>query len=170
MSANELKTILVGVDGSENSAHGLEWAIALARRLDAEVVAAYVYPPPNPYEYADGYSAIVPVELDPGWRAEIRRLFEGEWTAALRGSGVKHRTLIGEGRPATVLARVAEDVDAGLVVVGRRGRGGFAELVLGSVSHELTLHCKRPVVVLPAPREAQVAAAAEAHAVAASGA
>ena len=164
MSAADVKTILVGVDGSENSAHALEWTIALGRKLQAEVVAAYVYPPPSPYEYADG--GFVPVELDPAWRAEIRGLFEGEWTAALRASGLKQRTLIGEGRPASVLAQLAEDVDAGLVVVGKRGRGGFAELLLGSVSHELTLHCKRPVVVLPQP--AKVVAKREQEAVAAS--
>ncbi len=42
----------------------------------------------------------------------------------------------------------ANEFDADVVLVGRRGRGGVAELLLGSVSHELVLHCKRPVLVI----------------------
>ena len=57
-----------------------------------------------------------------------------------------------DGRPASVIAQVADSVDANVIAVGRRGRGGVAELVLGSVSHELVLHAKRPVLLIPAVR------------------
>jgi nucleotide-binding universal stress UspA family protein len=53
-----------------------------------------------------------------------------------------------DGRPASVIAQVAESVSADVIVIGRRGRGGVAEIVLGSVSHELVLHSKRPVLVV----------------------
>ena len=53
-----------------------------------------------------------------------------------------------DGRPATVISEAADEFDADLIMVGRRGRGGVAELVLGSVSHELVLHSKRPVLVI----------------------
>jgi Universal stress protein family len=53
-----------------------------------------------------------------------------------------------DGRPASVTAYTAESADADLVVVGRRGLGGVAEVLLGSVSHELSLHCKRPVLLI----------------------
>jgi hypothetical protein len=42
-------------------------------------------------------------------------------------------------------------VGADVIVVGRRGRGGVAELLLGSVSHELVFHSKRPVLVISSP-------------------
>jgi nucleotide-binding universal stress UspA family protein len=47
-----------------------------------------------------------------------------------------------------VIAQVADSVNADVIVIGRRGRGGVAELVLGSVSHELVLHSKRPILVI----------------------
>jgi nucleotide-binding universal stress UspA family protein len=53
-----------------------------------------------------------------------------------------------DGRPASVIADAADSVDADLVVVGRRGLGGVAELLLGSVSHELAHHCKCPVLLV----------------------
>lgn len=56
--------------------------------------------------------------------------------------------MVEDGRAASVLIKVADALDADVVVVGRRGRGGVAELLLGSVSHELVLHCKRPVLVI----------------------
>ena len=63
-----------------------------------------------------------------------------------------HRTttLVEEGLPAEVLMRVAdEEVDA-WIVVGRRGRGGFIGMALGSVPHALSLHAQAPVVIVPA--------------------
>ena len=54
-----------------------------------------------------------------------------------------------EGMVADTLMKVAADVGADLVVVGRRGHGGFSELVLGSVSHTLNHPCDVPVVIVP---------------------
>jgi nucleotide-binding universal stress UspA family protein len=59
-----------------------------------------------------------------------------------------YRPVVEEGRPATVIAQVAEREGAGLVVVGRWGRGMVARLMLGSVSHELTTNCTVPVTVV----------------------
>jgi nucleotide-binding universal stress UspA family protein len=45
--------------------------------------------------------------------------------------------------------QAARSEGAELVVTGRHGRGGFAELVLGSTSHELSHHLDRPLVIVP---------------------
>ena len=51
--------------------------------------------------------------------------------------------------PTVAIMRAAETEHAEFVVAGRRGRGGFAELVLGSTSHQLSHHLDRPLVIVP---------------------
>jgi nucleotide-binding universal stress UspA family protein len=80
---------------------------------------------------------------------EVRGLLENEWTQALRSSGVSYRCLLVDGNPVLALMHVAEEQDAGLIVVGTRGAGGFPGLQLGSTSHQLLQHARVPVVAVP---------------------
>lgn len=147
-----IRRIVVGVDGSKHAEAALEWAIRMAKGMGSEVVAVLGIAPPVYFD--TGYmSTVPPVQFDPEWRAEMKKEFEESWAAPLREAGIKFRTIMEDGRPASVIAKVAEDEDADVIVLGRRGRGGVAELVLGSVSHELVLHSKRPVLLISgAPR------------------
>jgi nucleotide-binding universal stress UspA family protein len=143
--------MVLGLDGSDGSAHACHWCAALARSLDAEVVAVHAMEVP-PYPLVT-YEGLQPVPLDAEiilqWQEDRRRLVESEWCAPLRHAGVRHRALVVEGNPATVIMETAEAQRAGLIVVGRRGMGGFDELLLGSVSQQLTQHARRPVSVVP---------------------
>ncbi len=142
-----LRRLVVGVDGSPQASYALAWAIRMARGMGSEVIAVYAI---NPPAYLDvGYAQMSPpVQYDAQWRAEIQKEFEGDWTKDLRESGVHFQTVIRDGRAASVISQVAEEANADVVLVGRRGRGGMAELLLGSVSHELVLHSRRPVLVI----------------------
>ena len=147
-----IKRIVVGVDGSQPSAAALKWAIAMAKGMGSEVIAVFAISPPLYFDtgmFAPG----VPVPYDDTWRAEMKEAFEKEWSRPLGESGVSHRTVFEDGRAASVIASVADRLNADVVLVGRRGRGGMAELLLGSVSHELVLHSKRPVLVISGPSE-----------------
>ena len=59
------------------------------------------------------------------------------------------------GRPAKsaaafrTISEVAREIDACLIVCGQRGRGAFASAVLGSVSHQLSAHAERPLLIAP---------------------
>lgn len=122
----------------------------MAKGMNSEVVAVFAISPPVYFD--TGFAPPTqPIEYDEGWRSEIKKEFEEVWCKPLRDAGVKYRTVIDDGRAATVINRVADEQDADVVVVGRRGHGGVAELLLGSVSHELVLHSKRPVLVISGP-------------------
>lgn len=147
-----LKRIVVGVDGSAHAGEALRWAIRMAKGMGSQVTAVYaVYVPmyfPEPYG--------VPVQYDEEWRKEIKAEFEDKWCRPLKAAGVRYRTVMADGRPASVINDVAEKENADVIVVGRRGRSGVAELLLGSVSHELAVHSRRPVLLVePAERKRQ---------------
>jgi nucleotide-binding universal stress UspA family protein len=139
--------IVVGVDGSEHADAALVWAIRMAKGMGSEVVAVFAVTPPF-YLDTGFMTTVAPPQFDPEWRAEMKKEFEGTWCKPLRDAGVQYRAVMEDGRPASVIAKVADAIDADVIVVGRRGRGGVAELVLGSVSHELVLHSRRPILLI----------------------
>lgn len=133
--------LVVGVDGSPHAAAALEWAAALAGELGTEVVAVY----------ALGLLAHLPTGDEPAQehRAEIDRRLHGPWTEALRRCGVAHRAEVADGNPVIALMAAADRYRARLMVVGRRGTGGFPGLQLGSTSHQLAQHAEIPVAIIP---------------------
>ena len=140
--------LVLGLDGSDGSNAALRWCCETAPRLDAEVIAVYTLAP---------LVAYVPVPLVPAappygasMRTDVEAALEG-WCADLRSAGVRCRTVVVDGLPTEALMRVSDQEDDSWIVVGRRGRGGFMGMVLGSVPHALSLHAQVPVVIIPAP-------------------
>jgi hypothetical protein len=119
----------------------------MAKGMGSEVIAVFAIAPPVYFDTGFMSPAVQP-QFDPEWRTEMEKEFEGMWCKPLRDAGVQYRTVMEDGRPVSVIAKVADEIDADVIVVGRRGRGGVAELVLGSVSHELVLHSKRPILLI----------------------
>ena len=140
-----VKRIVAGVDGSDAGRHALEWTARLAKTLQSEVVAVYAID--VPVAMPDPYA--IPFYLDDKWRARIAADFQNKWCKPLKTAEVKYRAIIEDGRPASVILNVADREKAELIVVGRRGHGEVAELLLGSVSHEVVLHSRRPVLLIP---------------------
>ena len=143
-----LQRVVVGVDGSDNSRRAIEWAILLAGRFGAEIVAVH----------AVGLLAHLgegPPVPSQAHVQELRDSFERLWCSELAGSGVAHRKRCVDGPPARVLLDVADEEGADLIVVGSRGAGGFAGLRLGSTSHQVAEHATCPVAIIPSREEAQ---------------
>jgi nucleotide-binding universal stress UspA family protein len=140
-----IETIIVGVDGSDSSRVALQWAYDEAAHHAASltVLASWHAPslPVSPPAAAleEGYETLP--------RRNAMALLD-ELVTALddRSPAVDVRTSIEEGSPAEVLIERSKGCD--LVVVGSRGHGGFAGMLLGSVSQHLVAHAHCPVVVV----------------------
>ncbi len=159
--------LVVGVDGSEQARRALAWALEEAAVRDVELRVVLVYAPgdePSPYvrSYAFGSEAAATERLagdEQRWREEratearlqAERLVEAEVDAVPGHAGVTVTThVVADERPARALIQFAERADG--LVVGSRGRGGFAGLLLGSVSQQLVQHTPCPVTIVPSPR------------------
>jgi nucleotide-binding universal stress UspA family protein len=138
--------IVVGVDGSETSRQALAWAVDEAARRDATVEAVHAWHLP----YAEGF-AFTSSAFDPTLYESAARDVLTADIAAVEGAAAVVEPVVVHGAAAPMLLERAAGAD--LLVVGTRGRGGFAGLLLGSVSHQLVQHAPCPVVVVPAAPE-----------------
>ncbi|MEV5187609.1 universal stress protein [Streptomyces werraensis] len=137
--------IVVGVDGSPSSREALRWAARQAALTGGTVLALTSWDCPQ-YHGALGWlppSSGDEEALEARAREDLTRCV-GE-TLGAHGS-VDVRTEVRYGTPASVLLRAARD--ASLLVVGSRGLGGFAGLLLGSVAQHCVQHAACPVVVV----------------------
>jgi nucleotide-binding universal stress UspA family protein len=136
--------IVVGHDGSKCAQEALQWTGRLALRadLDLHVVRAWsMTTAPKPSSWSAGY---VPPLVD--W--EKAALDELTAHVAAAGLDPKVRVTCHVVHKAPVQALMAAAEGANLLVVGARGRGGFAGLLLGSVSDQLVHHAPCPVTVV----------------------
>lgn len=142
----DIKVIVVGVDGSEQSRAALQWAYDEAAHHGASVTAVMTWEPPT-LPMSPPYGALTDADYPTSPRTEALALLD-QLVADLDGqrADVDVRTSVEEGHPAEVLIERSKEAD--LLVVGSRGHGGFAGMLLGSVSHHLVAHASCPVVVL----------------------
>ena len=132
------RRIVVGVDRSEHSLAALRYADRLAQAFGAELVAVNAWASPTSYMGLEEG----PAELRE--RAAVR-LEESVTRAFANYPPDRIATEVEEGDAATVLIQASADAD--LLIVGSRGHGGFAGLLLGSVSAQCVEHARCPVLV-----------------------
>ena len=146
-------TIVVGLDGSANSATALRWAIDNALLAGSDICVVHALEPLMPTT-SPGIPRDVLSEARTALHERATEDLE-EWIRPLHDAGTPYRTRVTDGSAADAILRVADDERARMIVVGRRGQGTFARLLLGSVSHRLAQQSPIPVVVVPAPDEEQ---------------
>ncbi len=136
--------IVVGVDGSEGSAHALKWAAAEAklRGSTLQIVHSWQYPL---------YVTSEPIYMPPpdkdliiqGALSTVQKLVD---EAGIAEDAVSYTIETPQGRPGPEIVRLGEDAE--LIVVGSRGSGSVRELLLGSVSNYCAHHGSCPVVLV----------------------
>ena len=140
-------TIVVGIDDSDGARAALTWAAREATATDRQLRVVYAYD--AHLAWIDGGNPELPT-----WEAHARQVSEdlltrivGDTLGSEKAGGFELHAI--EGHPVEVLRDQARDAD--MVVVGTRGRGGFAGLLLGSVSQALAQHAPCPLVIVPRP-------------------
>jgi nucleotide-binding universal stress UspA family protein len=136
--------IIVGVDGSDNAHEALRWAAAHAGDLPLTAVASWQTPVDGPVMFGGGRFDLK------AFRNQAARIVDEaveKVTADLGLDPGRIERSIVEGDARWTLQK--EQADAGLLVLGRRGRGGLAHLVLGSTTTALIRKPDCPVAVIP---------------------
>ncbi|MEZ5374579.1 MAG: universal stress protein [Microthrixaceae bacterium] len=138
--------VVVGVDGSANSAEALRWAAARALRLGRQlrVVMAWRGDPVGWFPPSD-VASTWPDNDD--FHAQARQMLAEVVEEARLPGSLAVEQVLGEGTPAAVIGEVLDD--ASMLVLGARGRGGFVGLLLGSVTAHLLNHPTCPITVVP---------------------
>jgi nucleotide-binding universal stress UspA family protein len=142
-----MKKILIATDGSASSAEAVEFGVELAAEHEAEVVFVHVAPALDVIPLA-GYGMAgaiprVPHELDAFDRASLE---DAERIAARGGVEASSKLLVGNA--VDEIVAYADSQDADLIVIGSRGHGTLASVLLGSVSRGVLSESKRPVAVI----------------------
>lgn len=141
--------VVVGVDATEHSVPAIAYAFAAASQRQTELLAVHTWWRDETDSFITGD---VPedefAEVEQTQRVVLAQMLVG-WTDKYPDLQVTPTSV--RGQAAIVLQELS--ADAQLLVVGSRGRGGFAALLLGSVSSRLLHHAKCPVVVVPSTQE-----------------
>jgi nucleotide-binding universal stress UspA family protein len=146
------RPVLFCYDGSEGSKAALSVAGELVMHpTDAVVLVVWT---PVAIQLARGGSLVVGIsnegELDEEETVAAQRIAdEGAAGARSHGYNASARVAQSNESVAKTIGEVAREIDARLIVCGQRGRGAVASALLGSVSHQLSAHAERPVLIAP---------------------
>lgn len=122
--------LVVGFDGSEHSVRALQRAASLAGDNGHVIVVSAIAENAAPSDMV------------------VRKGLLEEASATLDKHGVPHSSIEGSGKPAAAIMKAADEHAASLIVVGSRGRGAAASLLLGSCSYSLVHGAPHDVLVV----------------------
>ncbi|MEM9136939.1 MAG: universal stress protein [Cyanobacteria bacterium P01_F01_bin.42] len=157
-------TILVALDHSPISSQVFQEALTLAKALHTEIVLLHVLS--RGAADSPNLPAMPIMDYYPDYNTSAMELFEQAWQAyekkgmtmlnqyetVAKADGVQSQALQIEGAPGLVICEQAQNLDASMIVMGRRGHTGFSELLLGSVSNYVLHHAPCTVHILNALR------------------
>ncbi len=138
-----MKAILTAVDGSKPSGRAVQLAADIALRFGAEVTLINVLEP----LWIPTISGDELAQVDEDRRKEARKLLS-DTERTLAKPGLKIHRVVMEGSVAEAVSQVASSQKFDLVVVGSRGRGATARMLLGSVSDRLAHICEQPILIV----------------------
>jgi nucleotide-binding universal stress UspA family protein len=141
-------SIVVGTDGSETAKEAVRQATELATRVDAKIHLVSAYEPVPEGRLRDERQQ---VPDDMHWmvnpREDVNNVLH-EAGEQIQQTGVEVDTHAREGDPADAILDVAEEQQAGLIVVGNKGMTGAKRFLLGSVPNKVSHHAPCSVMII----------------------
>jgi nucleotide-binding universal stress UspA family protein len=144
------KRILVPTDFTETSERAIDMALSLGERLGSSITLMHAYEIPI-MGFPDG--ALVATADIASRIADASRAALNSAVAKRQGAKVKVDGILCDGVAWEEINRVADEIDADLVVIGTHGRRGLARALLGSVAENVVRTAKRPILTIHGPRE-----------------
>lgn len=149
---NDIYPVTVAVDGSDGAWYALETAADWALELGAPLRIITAFQIPNTAQFSTAYVlSLEGADTMVNWAQDQAKalLAEAEERVLRYAPGLKVNAEAHLGPPSVVLIEISKK--SGLLVTGARGRGGFASLILGSVSRTVMHQAHCPVLVQKAP-------------------
>ena len=144
--------IHLATDGSEEAALAAQTAVDIAGMNGSELHVVFVglsaaYVGMGPPEIAD-----IPAPRQEELTGEARRLLDAQVRRIEADGGAVAQAHLRVGKPDEQIVALAEEIGAGLIVVGSRGLGGIRQLLIGSVSDSVVRHAHCPVLIVRAQK------------------
>ena len=155
--------ILVATDGSEEATLAAEIAAELANRTDSELHIVHARSPTTPhrpgYYVGPGMTVGAAEKERKHLDREAQRLLDAQVEQVRAAGGSTAHTHLRTGKIDREIVAAAEELGAGLIVIGSRGRGRMRRALMGSVSDSVARHAHCPVLVVrKAEREEEASA------------
>ena len=145
--------ILMATDGSKDARLAADVALDLAAEFDSELHVTYVEPMPARHIGLARLASDLPPEVIASVEEEAETKLAEQVGEMGERDGEVTRAHARVGSPATEIVALAEELEAGLVVVGSRGLGGLRRALMGSVSDSVVRHTHCPVMVVRKEKE-----------------
>jgi nucleotide-binding universal stress UspA family protein len=147
--------ILVPLDGSEHSMHALQTAIQIAKKCDGKITLIHVYSVLSSGVVPMTMTMYEPVTLPPELVTKLAEAVRKAGVTILekaekrvKAEGLQSETLLKEGHVVEEILKTAKEENVDLIVIGARGLSTIKEVLLGSVSHGVTLRAPCPVLLM----------------------
>jgi len=150
--------ILLASDGSETGTHAMEVAVEFCEQTGSELHLVYVgedaysatlvYPEAADPEWVEREGPVLTGQLQQQFEQMSRRVLDTQTEKVREAGGTIAQAHLRMGEAATEIVDLAEELGAGLVVLGSRGLGGIRRALMGSVSDSIVRHAHCPVLVV----------------------
>ena len=141
-------TVLLATDGSKDAELATTTALDLANSTGSELRVVLVKEEAYAYVDASGYPFFTDAELEHELEQQARMRLDAEVERTRSAGGAVAQAHLRVGAAAAEIIDLAEDIGAGLIVIGSRGLGGIRRALMGSVSDSVVRHAHCPVLVV----------------------